>query len=129
MRFCDDHPLLAPPQEPSFRRDKSQNSEDAPPLADPKNAGAWHSALCAFNLFRLRDIAGQQEVGVTPSHLELGLKLGEGGYGVVHMARHRVSGALYAVKSFTKTKIRRMEVRYDANPNSSVTTSTRATMM
>ena len=43
--------------------------------------------------------------------LELTLRLGEGGYGVVHLARHRVSGELFAVKSFLKSKIRRQVKR------------------
>lgn len=67
----------------------------------------WFNLLCSFNLFHLRVSIGQYEVGVVPSDLELGLKLGEGGYGVVHLARHRVSGKLFAVKSFAKHKIRR----------------------
>ena len=73
--------------------------------------GGWHATLCAFALFRLRQLTDEPEVGVEMTHLELGLKLGEGGYGVVHLARHRVSGALFAVKSFTKAKIRRIEER------------------
>ena len=34
--------------------------------------------------------------------------LGVGGFGVVRLARHRVSGALYAVKSIMKSRIRRI---------------------
>ena len=40
--------------------------------------------------------------------LEIGRRLGEGGFGVVRLARHRVSGALYAVKSIEKARIRRI---------------------
>jgi len=74
-------------------------------------AGGWYATLCAFNLFRMRQQTNEPEVGVEVQDLELGPKLGEGGYGVVHLARHRVSGTLFAVKSFTKAKIRRIEER------------------
>jgi len=110
-------PSLAPPdnatkmrKEPNVSKREKSYGEDVD-LADPTQVEEWLDALCSFNLFRVRQFAGQHEVGVTPAHLELGLKLGEGGYGVVHMARHRVSGELYAVKSFTKSKIRRIEER------------------
>jgi len=73
--------------------------------------GGWYATLCAFNLFRMRQQTNEPEVGVEVQDLELGPKLGEGGYGVVHLARHRVSGTLFAVKSFTKAKIRRIEER------------------
>ena len=76
-----------------------------------KNASVWEKTLCAFSLFRLRQQTAEPEVGVEIGHLELGLKLGEGGYGLVHLARHRVSGALFAVKSFPKSRIRRIEER------------------
>ena len=72
--------------------------------------GTWDSLLRAFCLFRLRQL-DDPDVGVLLPHLELGFRLGEGGYGVVHLARHRVSGALYAVKSFPKSRIRRIEER------------------
>ena len=74
-------------------------------------AGGYYATLCAFNLFRMRQQTNEPEVGVEVHDLELGPKLGEGGYGVVHLARHRVSGTLFAVKSFTKAKIRRIEER------------------
>ena len=38
--------------------------------------------------------------------LEIGQKLGEGGFGFVRLVRHRVSKALYAVKSMEKRRIR-----------------------
>jgi len=75
------------------------------------DVSVWERTLCAFSLFRLRQQTTEPEVGVEMSHLELGLKLGEGGYGLVHLARHRVSGALFAVKSFPKSRIRRVEER------------------
>ena len=52
--------------------------------------------------------AGEDELGMVFAELEIGLKLGEGGFGVVRLARHRVSGALYAVKSIEKVRIRRV---------------------
>lgn len=73
--------------------------------------GGWHETLCSFSLFRMRQQTSEPEHGVEFSDLELGLKLGEGGFGEVHLARHRVSGALFAVKSFTKARIRRIEER------------------
>ena len=69
----------------------------------------WLDQICAFLLYRLRQAAGEGEVGVGLEHLELGTKLGEGGYGVVRLARHRVSGSLYAVKSILKSRIRRID--------------------
>ena len=76
--------------------------------AHPTTGKAWFDAICAFLLYRLRQANGEGEVGVGFYDLEVGPKLGEGGYGVVRLARHRVSGTLYAVKSIMKSRIRRI---------------------
>lgn len=59
----------------------------------------WLDGFAKFQLFRLRLAAGLTEDGVTRRDLELGPSLGEGGFGVVRLARHViVDGSWYAVK-------------------------------
>jgi len=75
---------------------------------DAEVGSEWHNIACSFQLYRMRQLAGEAEVGIAFHELEQFLLLGEGGYGVVRLARHRVSGTLYAVKSIVKSRIRRM---------------------
>ena len=71
-------------------------------------ARQWREAICSFLLYRLREEAGVAELGMRFNELALGPKLGEGSYGVVRLARQRVSGRLYAVKSIEKQRIRKV---------------------
>ena len=84
-------------------------SDPNTPHLDAASIGqAWLDTICSFLLYRIRMEAGEDELGMVFAELEIGLKLGEGGFGVVRLARHRVSGALYAVKSIEKVRIRRV---------------------
>ena len=104
-------PPPPPPPSPPPPEGERDGSLGAIAAAAASNGKAWHDVICAFLLYKVRQAAGEGEVGVWFRELELGHTLGEGGYGVVHLARHRVSGALYAVKSFRKSRIRRIEER------------------
>jgi len=90
-------------------RDAISTRSEGSDMPAPHEVGRmWHSTMCKFLLYRIRLEAGEGELGMQFYELEMGSKLGEGAFGLVRLARHRVSGVLFAVKSIEKARIRRI---------------------
>ena len=65
----------------------------------------WMDALLAFGLHELRDETGHGEDGLELRQLQLGRVLGDGASGVVRLGRDGLSGRMYAVKTFRKSRL------------------------